>query len=139
MSRIAVRLLLALCLVLNGIGNAMAVAAMPAMHVGLSDAAGVEASAEPQVVSACDHGAGVAAPVEELSIAATSPANHAGDCDEECCAKGACSCPCMQVVQATLLDTPAHPAASGRTPTAGSLSLGHPVPVPFNFIRPPIG
>lgn len=141
MSRIALRLLLALCLVLNGVGNAMAASAMPAMHAGSHDTAALKATvADPQSASACDHDAGSDAALgEELPTPAASPATHSDNCDQDCCAEGACSCPCMQLVQATLLAPPALPAVSDRTQMVAGLSLGHPAPAPLSFIRPPIG
>lgn len=138
MCRVAMRLFLALCLVLNGIGNAMAAAAMPATLGGPAHAAIVLVDAKPSA-SACDHVADAAAPAGELPMPPAPRATQFADCDQDCCGKGACSCPCMQLAQADLLDMPVLPAVSSRAQRAAVLSLGHPAPVPFNFIRPPIG
>ncbi|WP_237049617.1 hypothetical protein [Solilutibacter oculi] len=55
MPRTALRLLLAFCLILNGIGNAMAAVAMPAMLDAPAHVAMSMAEASPQLASACDH------------------------------------------------------------------------------------
>ena len=141
MSRVAVRLFLALCLVLNGIGNAMAAVAMPAMLHGSAHAAMSMPQASPQPASACDahhapdDGATRSAPVE-IPPSATQ---HPGACDKDCCAQGSCSCPCMQIGQAALLDIPVLTAVPGSAAMADTLPVGHPTPNLLNLIRPPIG
>ena len=138
MSRLYLRLLLTLCLILNGLGNAMAAAAMPVMGAGSANATMSMLPAEPQSASPCDHGAGGGAiPAAPLASAA-SPAIHPADCGQDCCTQGACSCACMHLAQAALLDTPVLPVYTGRARTAAAFPPGHATPVLLQLIRPPI-
>ncbi len=139
MSRIALRLLLAFCLVLNGIGTAMAAVAMPAMMGGSAHALMATADAALLPATACDHTEGdvaaIAAPVDQ-----PPPSNqHPADCNLDCCAQGACSCPCVQLAQAALPDMAVSSAPPGLARERGALPLGHATPVLLSLIRPPIG
>ena len=139
MPRTALRLLLAFCLILNGIGNAMAAVSMPAMLDGPAHVAMSMAEASPQLASACDHatdnGASRSAPVE-LPPSATQ---HPADCDKDCCAQGSCTCPCMQIGQAALLDLSVLTAVPGGATMATTLPVGHATPALLNLIRPSPG
>ena len=138
MSRLYLRLLLALCLILNGLGNAMAAAAMPVMGAGSANATMSMLPAEPQSASPCDHGAGdKVMPAAPLASAA-SPAIHPADCGQECCTQGACSCACMHLAQAALLGIPMLPVSHGLTRMAVEFPTGHATPVLLQLIRPPI-
>ena len=138
MSRVYLRLLLALCLILNGLGNAMAAAAMPVMGAGSANATMSTLPAELQSAIPCDHGARGEATPAALLASATSPAMHPADCGQECCAQGACSCACMHLAQAALLDTPVLPVYTGRARMAAAFPPGHATPVLLHLIRPPI-
>ena len=138
MSRLYLRLLLALCLILNGLGNAIAAAAMPVMGAGSANATMSIHTAEPQSASPCDHGAGdKVMPAAPLASAA-SPAIHPADCGQDCCTQGVCSCACMHLAQAVLLGIPMLPVSPGLARMAAAWSPGHATPVLLQLIRPPI-
>jgi len=139
MSRIALRLLLAFCLILNGVGTAMAAIAMPAMDGGSAHASMAMPVSEPLPASACDH-------VDGESAAAATPVDHAAasslhpaDCALDCCAQGSCGCPCVQLAQAALHDMLVSSAPPARAREVAALDLGHATPLLLNLIRPPIG
>lgn len=142
MSRVAVRLFLVACLVLNGIGNAMAAAAMPATTTAMSQYMGTQvqvdaAEAELPSAGACDHADAPVTPLDGGT--STSEAPHPAGCGEDCCFQGACHCPCMQGAHVALLDVPAVPAFPGRTEIASVYPAGHAAPLLHIAIRPPIG
>ena len=139
MLRSALRLLLAVCLVLNGIGNAMAAVAMPAMAGGASHALLAMPDSDPQSADACDDAERPAvAKAASLHHPAPSTA-HPADCDLDCCAQGACSCPCVQLAQAALPDLHVSSAPPGCARGVATLDLGHATPLLLSLIRPPIG
>lgn len=136
------RLLLVLCLILNGIGNAMAAAAMPAMMGDMSQHVGMAMDApagDPQSASACDQADPGTMPAAPPLDQSPSKATHPADCDQDCCSQGACKCPCMQWAHAALLDVPAVPTVQGRTDVASLFPADHAAPLLHNVIRPPIG
>ena len=151
MVRIALRLLLAVCLVLNGIGTAMAAVSMPGMVGGASHALMVMPisggasptnmvmpDSDPQAATTCEHVELIA--VAEAASFDTAPSkSHTADCDLDCCAQGACSCPCVQLAQAGLPAFQLSTAPSGRSRGVAALDLGHATPLLLNLIRPPIG
>jgi len=139
MSRIALRLLLAFCLILNGIGTAMAAIAMPALDVGSSHASMAMPDSESLPAAACHH-------VDGDSVAKAMPVDHPAPsslhpahCDLDCCAQGSCGCPCVQLAQAALHDILVSSAPPARAREVASLDLGHATPLLLNLIRPPIG
>lgn len=137
MPRTALRLLLALCLILNGIGNAMAAVARPAMSGTSHNAVLVMTNAEAQSGTAgCGHAESAQAAAD--SAAPSSPANHPADCAKDCCEHGACTCPCIHIAQAALPEMKMPESPSGRTRMVPVLTLGHSTPAPLNLIRPPI-
>ena len=139
MPRLAIRLLLVLCLILNGMGNAMAAVAMPFMAAIPHEARLVTTDAEalPGTAS-CGHDESAATAVEQAPPS-TPPAGHPADCDKDCCAKGTCACPCVNVAQAAILDGVMLASSSSRTRPVAFVVLGHSSQVPLNLIRPPIG
>lgn len=137
MLRITLRLLLVLSLVLGGIGNAMAAVDMRGTLAGSADAAlGVSHGALP-LPSACDHSDGE--PVGVTSPGETRPASDLADCDEGCCAQLACSCTCVQIVQAALRDLAVLPMPTGSPLVFAVMPWGNVAPVPLEPMRPPIG
>lgn len=140
MSRITLRLLLALCLLLNGIGNAMAAIAMPAMSASSHDAMMVMTDAEAQSEkAACGHAHSAPTASAPVTPPTSPPASHPADCDKDCCARGACTCPCMHVVQGALLDMAFVAPLPRGTSLVAVLAMGHSTPVLLNLNRPPIG
>ena len=139
MPRTALRLLLALCLILNGMGNAMAAVAMPFMSAMPHEALLVTISADALPGTApCGHDES-AAPAVEQAPPSAPPAGHPADCDKDCCAKGTCACPCVNVAQAAILDGLVPASSPSRTRMVAFVALGHSSQVPLNLIRPPIG
>lgn len=139
MPRIAVRLLLVLCLILNGIGNAMAAVAMPSMTSMSDDAVlAIMDPGAPATGDACGHAQ--KAPMATADPAPpSSPAGHPADCAKDCCAQGACNCPCMHLGQAALLELTMVAPSIGGTTVVTALALGHSTPALLDLIRPPIG
>ena len=138
MPRLYLRLLLTLCLILNGLGNAMAASAVPVMGAGSANATMSMPTADPQSAVPCDHGARGEVIQAAPLASATSPAIHPADCGQDCCKQGACSCACMHLVQAALLDAPLLPVRPGSARTAAAFPPGHATPVLLQLIRPPI-
>lgn len=139
MPRLAIRLLLVLCLILNGMGNAMAAVAMPFMAAMPHEALLVTTDAEalPGTAS-CGHDESAATVVEQDPPAGPA-AGHPADCDKDCCAKGTCACACVNLAQAAILDVVMPAASPSRTRMGAFVALGHSSQVPLNLIRPPIG
>mgnify|MGYP001336703774 CR=1 FL=1 len=139
MPRVALRLLLAVCLTLNGMGNAMAAVAMPFMAAMPPEAPLVTTNAEALPVTApCGHDESPAIAVEQAPPAGPG-AGHPADCDKDCCAKGTCACPCVNVAQAAILDGTMLASSSSRTRPVAFVAFGHSSKVRLNLIRPPIG
>lgn len=141
MSRIALRLLLALCLILNGIGNAGAIGSMPAMSAlpGMSDDSVPQMTgSQNQSVHADCGQAERGATVADLAPP-SPPAGHTADCGKDYCAHGTCTCPCMHLAQAVLLEMASLPPSPRGMTLVATLALGHSTPVPLELIRPPIG
>src|SRR3990167_2453987 len=115
MPRLALRLLLAVCLILNGMGNAMAAVAIPFMaampHEAVLVTTGVEARPS---TAPCGHDESAATAVEQAPTSAP-PAGHPADCDKDCCAKGRCACPCVNMAQAAILDVVMPTSSPSRT------------------------
>ena len=138
MPRIVLRLLLALCLILNGIGNAAAAGAMPAIS-GMSDDAVMQMTDSQNQSVHAECGQAESGPTVADLTPPSPPAGHPADCGKDCCELGTCTCPCMHLAQAALLEMASGPpAARGRTLVA-VLALGHSTPVSLNLNRPPIG
>ena len=139
MPRVALRLLLAVCLILTGMGNAMAAVAMPFMSALPHQARLVTTDVEALPDTApCGHDKSAATVVEQAPTS-TPPAGHPADCDKDCCAKGTCACACVNLAQAAILDVVMPAASPSRTRMGAFVALGHSSQVPLNLIRPPIG
>ena len=84
MPRVALRLLLAVCLILNGMGNAMAAVAMPFMSALPHQARLVTTDVEALPDTApCGHDKSAATVVEQDPPAGHA-AGHTADCDKAC-------------------------------------------------------
>ncbi|WP_147652670.1 CopL family metal-binding regulatory protein [Vulcaniibacterium gelatinicum] len=136
---IALRLLLSLCLVLNGVGTALAGVHVPMFHEA-PEAAMLPATAT-RAELPC-HGyqaAQAAAPSDVASIPsgrmAAEPESPVGD---DCCAPGSCQCACIHLAQAML--PPPAPAATVLVPARSTRPLppGRAAPPLPHLIRPPI-
>lgn len=141
MSRVIAHLLLVLCLVLNGIGSAIAAAAMPSTMGAMSapmDAQLDTSEAGPPSEGGCDHGdMSRSRPAEAVPAAPAAP--HPADCGDDCCLHVPCDCPCMQGAYAALPDVAVVPAFQGRAAIAPVFPRGHAAPFLHGAIRPPIG
>lgn len=138
MPSLVLRLLLMVSLFFNGIGNAVAAVAMPAMMDGGSHALMALHDPEPPVASACEPAEGDIAAIA-LSHPAAPSETHPADCEQDCCDQGDCRCPCMQLAQATLLDVPVVSTQLGHSRLAVFFPAGHATPALLHPIRPPIG
>ena len=136
---ITLRLMLVLCLVLGGIGNAMAAVAIQGTVAGSAEAVMAMSRIVPPSTRACDHPDGVPAVVAAPVEIPSQPASHLDDCDEGCCVQDACSCPCVQMAQAALRHQEVLPAPPGRALVFAALPLGDAAPIPLELMRPPIG
>ncbi|KAB8181824.1 CopL family metal-binding regulatory protein [Lysobacter maris] len=130
-SSVLLRVLVALMLVLNGIGGTMASARMLVEHEALTKQhAGTTATTMPP----CHEDMGG---MEHDAPATPQAAGH-GD-DPDCCNGGQCACECIQHCCAmpapALAGAPPGPSGTAVHP----LSDGHPEPVRPRLIRPPIG
>ncbi|MBB1060457.1 CopL family metal-binding regulatory protein [Marilutibacter spongiae] len=137
---LALRVLVALLLVLNGAGGAAASVRMAFVHAGIHDTAadaGTGHEATVAIASAPCHDEGTPLPVADAD--ASSLAAHAGHAGgDDCCAGDSCVCAC-------LLHASALPPAvfAAMRPTPGPLRLdrtgeGAPDPLRTQLIRPPI-
>ena len=139
---ILLRLLLSLCLVLNGTGTAAASAHLPmkaietaataertaghAMpcHGGSHDMATMPPKQPP---------AGDSATNDSTPSAKSGHGKHSPDC----CKSGTCRCACVHIAQAGV---PTRlPAVLAHGPSVRALALGHTAPALPHPIRPPIG
>ncbi len=138
MIRIALRLLLAVSLVLTGVGNAVAAVSMTAQVVGSHHAALASPATEPAAAAACQHRTVGTEVVGQATDDAQSSAQST-DCEKDCCTKGECECPCLQLAQATLLDVAFVAASIGHLRMASGFPVAFAPPALPHPIRPPIG
>lgn len=133
------RLLLSLCLVLDGTAAA-AIAHLPMGH----DAAAASMPAPPTASTAAVmadmpcHGHDAASsttPTSATSLTAPDPAGSSPDC----CESGACRCACMHVAQVVVPSLAWAAATPGHARSVRPLLPGHTAPPLPHPIRPPIG
>ncbi len=136
----ALRVLVALLLVLNGAGGAAASVRMAFVDGGLHETAvdaGTAHEAMAAIESAPCHDDGASAPVATVAVpTSASDAGHAGG--DDCCAGDSCVCACL--LHASALPTA---VLEALRPTPGPLRLdrageGAPDPLRTQLIRPPI-
>lgn len=128
MLRLLCHWMLALCLMLTGIGSA---AASASMH------AAVPAPDVPAQVADCDHAAAADADIAETTR--ITPAQPHDGCGGDCCDEAAgCRCTCMQLAQ--FLDFPVAALAQvlPRVEAGAIPPCAHPAPLAGEDIRPPI-
>ena len=130
------QILLALALVLNGIGGAMAgvLAAVPALPAP----AGVhtEAVAPMDPAGSCHEQAGEAAAVAEAPVA--HPSGCHSDADTPCGDSAECLQACLHASVAMTQPSPAAMVDARVEATVHPLASGHPAPLLRSPIRPPI-
>lgn len=126
---LALRLVLALLLVLNGIGTTSAAVRGPMTG-------GHPAAAAPMQAAHC---AGDAMPAAHHGTPAAASAEACVDhADHGCCGSSACDCACTQVASTALLPFSSRSPVFERQAIPASQSSGHAAPaLPFP-IRPPI-
>lgn len=122
--------LLALSLVLNGIGGAMA---SVSMHAGESP---VAPSEHHQSGTSIDFSGVTSHHLQEL---AGHHGKTNGDCDDDCCRdSGTCQCLCLQHSQALTSDSVGFAGSIAPTHISIQFELGHLAPPPGERLRPPI-
>lgn len=137
------RFFLILALVLNGVGNAYASAAMVTGASQSSlDVRSTDVNEEPALTASCsDHHGAMAMEPEtiesEKPAGAPSPGDQHGTPD--CCDPSHCKCPCMHAFAAMPVLAVKMPNFLGNAVGVRRLSLGHPSPALPHLIRPPIG
>jgi hypothetical protein len=133
------RVLLCLCLVLNGVASAAASAQMPtSMHA-------TAATPQPAIATASDdmpchgHHDAMASMAKQHAPASEGPAPSKPKHSPDCCKSGACRCACVHIAQVGVpaLQIPA--VALDHARSVRTLALGHPAPALPHPIRPPIG
>jgi len=130
--------LLVVFLILNGVGNAVAGVAIPSMD-GKSHAVMDLHHAPQPVASACGQDEGETLGIAAHVLSAEALISHPADCDQDCCAQGACGCPCVQLAQAMLFAVPVLSVQHEHIRLAAFFPVGHAMPALLHPIRPPIG
>ena len=137
-ARLALRLLLSLVLVVNGIGTSVAATRMAFEHATHSSAPSQHKAhrTQPTVASSCHHSEQPAPSSKSgLSVGDTSPAKSPVP---DCC-KSKCEGACLQGTVAAIMTSliPAFPVE--RVADVPTISQAHPAPVLSDPNRPPIG
>ena len=136
------RVLLSLCLILNGSGYAMASAHMSMGHQESGGAMGQLAADPADSAQPPCHQLHDAAPQAAEQAPGSPPDTAAVDSDSpspDCCKSGACRCACVQHVPATIPVHALGEAAMEHAAIVLPLTLGHAAPALPDLIRPPIG
>lgn len=142
LASVALRLLLSLCLVLNGLGTVMAAGHVPMFHEAPTMKPGPTTALAGDTVAPC-HGQEAAQPARaDTPSAPPGPHHGAAEPDpsvSDCCGFGTCQCACLHLAQA-VLPLPA-PAALTLVHALSlrPLPLGRAAPALPHLIRPPIG
>ncbi len=138
-SKILLRLLLCLCLILDGTGAAFAATRGPLPHAPVAKASPV---AMAMATMPCGDHAGMAATPQRMAMAAISgdarsmPSKHALP---DCCKSGHCSCACTQQGMATLAWLAMPGASIGHANAVSAIATAHPAPALPHLMRPPLG
>lgn len=137
------RLLLSLCLILNGVGTAMASVHAPMFHEGSPTAAAPTMATDAgQPCHEQPHAGATVAQAPAVHPAGHAPADVPGEPaspDTDCCQSGTCVCTCMHVAHAMLPPLPPAAAAAVHARSSRPLPPGHAAPALPHLIRPPIG
>src|SRR5690606_22471111 len=125
---LALRLVLALLLVLNGIGTVSAVARASSMHGG-----------HPAVAVPAPAGHCADSPVPDHADHGVAASEACGDhADSGCCGSAACDCACTHAASSALLPSAVRPLAFERQAMPAADPSGHAAPALPLPIRPPI-
>ncbi len=141
---ILLRLLLAVGLVLNGSGYAVASAHMQMDHAsqaGTISTSVVDSSvaAEPDCL---EHhlGMGLMSPEAPAAVTASdATSDNSGHPSPDCCETGACRCACVHQCQATIPAIAFQLAVIEKVSIMRPMTSGHESPAVPHLIRPPIG
>ena len=136
--RLALRLLLSLVLVLNGIGTSVAATRMVFEHATHSGVPSRHTAlqAQPTAMSGCHH--------HELSSPASKSAPAIGDTGAgktqlpDCC-KSKCDCACLQATPAAIMTALVQGVPATRGLSVLAISQAYPAPALSDLNRPPIG
>ena len=128
---------LVLCLMLNGIGSAMA---SVSMHLAPEAVSPQPVATLEQCDQASSHAGTAAAHDAAQPIVDTSHAmQHGDDCSGDCCdGSTGCQCLCAHHVQAFTPPMPVFADAPAHDRLAMGVTPGHASPPPGENIRPPI-
>ena len=132
---ILLRLLLAVALVFNTMGTAVA-------SVHLDHLGSMEAAQQSEVLATdappCHEHQATAATADEQPDAALATLRKQ-DSTPDCCKSGTCRCTCVQHVPAVMIALGFYPLIIEDAKSARPMSSGHAPPVLPHQIRPPIG
>jgi hypothetical protein len=132
---VALRLLLSLLLILNGIGTANASIRMSDAMAMTSAASSIASTAEEGAAPCLDHhavGTGAASEVIEQAL------DRCVDPGPDCCGSSACACACTQSCGFAVPAIAQPAVVIARDPSIRSMRLGHAAPALARLIRPPI-
>lgn len=127
------RLLIAVSLVLNGVGTAFASVQM------LPGGGGHAGHAADTAMPPCHEGQAPETSTGHADTAADANGRQAPNSHADCCQPGACSCPCASHASAALVGIAPATACIAHAASVRPMALGHPSPALPHLIRPPIG
>ena len=127
------RLLIAVSLVLNGVGTAFASVQM------LQGGEGHAEQAADTVMPPCHEGQAPEASTGHSDMAEEAGDRKATNPHADCCQPGACTCPCASHAAAALVGIAPAAACIEHAISVRSMALGHASPALPHLIRPPIG
>ncbi|GAB3099687.1 CopL family metal-binding regulatory protein [Lysobacter terrae] len=147
---VLLRLLLSLCLVLNGTGAAAASAHMPMQHesapLGTEATTSASASADAMPCHGGHHeAAAMQSPADPMAMGhashdkASKPDHSRPGHTPDCCKSGTCRCACVHVAQVGVPAMLLPAAVPAHERSVRTLTLGHAAPALPHPIRPPIG
>ncbi|WP_161786123.1 MULTISPECIES: CopL family metal-binding regulatory protein [Lysobacter] len=137
-SAIALRLLLSLVLILNGIGTANASIRMLGAMAMPAASSSVTAAAKNGAAPCLEHHAVPPGKSGAASDASGPAPDGCADPAPDCCESSACGCACMQSCAFAVPAVAQPMVVIARDPSIRAMSLGHPAPTLPHLIRPPI-
>ncbi|WP_169795614.1 CopL family metal-binding regulatory protein [Lysobacter antibioticus] len=137
-SAVALRLLLSVVLILNGIGTANASIRMLGAMAMPPASSSVTAIAEQGASPCLEHHAAHAGKAAGVDDASGPPPDGCADPEPDCCESSACGCACTQSCAFAVPAVAQPTVVIARDPSIRAMSLGHPAPALPHLIRPPI-
>lgn len=130
---IILRVLLSLCLVLNGAGTAVAAVQMEAASIA-TGAMASDAMASTAGADVACHDQGMVSDASQHGVMEHDGSSTPSDC----CKYGACQCACAQYAQVTIALFAPEGSIGVTCIALHALADGRPAPVPDALLRPPI-